>query len=131
MHPGTEKVPAFLHHMLPYIQHYGYWAVLIGVMIEDFGIPVPGETIILTAAVLAGAGHFNIAWVILFAVVGAVLGDSIGFFMGRNFGSRVLFRLGLWVGVKEESFHRLMRWLLRFGPWLRSQWVSMASFCHL
>jgi membrane protein DedA with SNARE-associated domain len=74
---------------------YGYWAVLVAVAVESAGVPVPGETMLLTAAVYAGAsGHLSIALVIICAAVGAILGDNGGYLIGRTVGERVLGRFG-------------------------------------
>jgi len=93
---------------------YGYWAVLVFVAVESTGIPVPGETILLTAAIYAGSTHrLNIALVIIAAIAGAVLGDNIGFWVGREGGYRLLRRFGKFLHLDEGKiklgqylFHR-------------------------
>jgi membrane protein DedA with SNARE-associated domain len=77
------------------VARYGYWTVAAAIGLESMGIPVPGETALVTAAVYAGATHnLNIAMVILAAVTGAIVGDNIGFLVGRQFGHRLLVRHG-------------------------------------
>lgn len=72
---------------------YGYWVVLLAVAIESMGIPLPGETVLLTAAVYAGAsGHISIALVIAAAAAGAILGDNLGYLIGRTVGEHILDR---------------------------------------
>lgn len=61
---------------------FGYAAVVFGVMAENAGIPLPGETILLAAGFFASQGHFDIFLVILFA--GAVMGDNVVYFLGRK-----------------------------------------------
>ncbi len=74
---------------------YGVWAVLFFVAIESMGVPVPGETILLVAAVYAGATHqLSIALVIAAAAAGAVAGDNLGYLIGRQGGERLLRRVG-------------------------------------
>ena len=74
---------------------YGVWAVMFFVAIESMGIPVPGETMLLIAAVYAGATHhLSIAAVIAAAAVGAIIGDNLGFLIGRLGGERLLRRVG-------------------------------------
>src|SRR5436305_15340795 len=66
---------------------YGYWVLFFGIMLENAGIPLPGETALLAAAFLAspaGGGHMNIGWVIVAAFAGAVIGDNIGYWVGRE-----------------------------------------------
>src|SRR2546422_4831291 len=63
----------------------GYPALFLGVLLENAGIPVPGETAVLVAGFLAsppGGAHFNILWVILVTLVAAVIGDNVGFWLG-------------------------------------------------
>ena len=72
------ELPGFLNVVGGQLNHYGYWAVLLLVLIEDFGIPVPGETILIAAAIFAGAGRLNVVAVGIVGFVAAVLGDKIG-----------------------------------------------------
>jgi membrane protein DedA with SNARE-associated domain len=99
---------AQIHHLL---STYGYWAVLVVVMVESAGIPVPGETILVGAAVYAGTTHnMHIGLVIAAAAVGAIMGDNIGFWIGREFGPPLLKRFGKHVGLDERR--------LRLGQYL-------------
>jgi membrane protein DedA with SNARE-associated domain len=83
---------------------YGYWTVLGLVAVESMGIPLPGETMLLVAAVYAGTTHhLLLPGVILAAAGGAVLGDNVGFLIGREGGYRLLLRLGPRVGLTERS----------------------------
>jgi len=74
---------AFAQHLV----HYGYGAIFLIVMMESAGIPMPGETILVSAAVYAGTRHtLDIRYVIAAAAGGAIVGDNIGFWVGREFG---------------------------------------------
>ena len=88
----------FLHNSLQLIEHYmlvyGYWAVFFGVMLENAGVPVPGETILLVAGYFASTGEFNIALVMIIAASGAIVGDNIGFAIGHHYGRGFLLRVG-------------------------------------
>ena len=88
----------FLHNSLQLIEHYmliyGYWAVFFGVMLENAGVPVPGETILLIAGYFAATGKFNLPLVMLIAATGAVIGDNIGFAIGHHYGRGLLLRVG-------------------------------------
>jgi membrane protein DedA with SNARE-associated domain len=73
----------------------GYSVVCIVVALESMGLPVPGETTLVTAAIYAGTTHrLNIWLVIAAAAIGAIVGDSVGFWIGRVFGHRLLLRYG-------------------------------------
>lgn len=95
---------------------YGYWAVFFGVMLENAGLPVPGETILLGAAYFAFQGHFQIEWVILIAFASAVMGDNIGFWIGRLLGRRVLEKYGKYVGLSESRLRALDLFFETRGP---------------
>ncbi len=68
---------------------YGYGAVFVGVFLENTGLPVPGETMLLAGAALAQYGRLSLVWVVVSAIGGATLGDNLGFFIGRRGGRRL------------------------------------------
>src|SRR5438034_7742167 len=88
----------FIHNSLQLIEQYmlayGYWAIFFGVMLENAGVPVPGETILLIGGYFASTGEFHIGLVMLIAATGAVIGDNIGFAIGHHFGRGFLLRVG-------------------------------------
>jgi membrane protein DedA with SNARE-associated domain len=76
------------------ISHYGYPALFFIVMAESAGIPLPGETALVTASVYAGTTHkLSIVLVIVAAAMGAIVGDNLGYWVGRKFGLPLLVRL--------------------------------------
>src|SRR5215510_7659579 len=77
---GAGPMLRFLQQLLA---SYGYLAVALGVMVESMGIPIPGETMLLLAATYAGAGGLDLRGVIAAAALGAIVGDSIGYEIGR------------------------------------------------
>jgi len=86
-----------------FLSTYGYWAVLFFVAIESTGIPFPGETMLLLAAIDAGiTHHLSILLVIVAAASGAILGDNIGFWVGREGGFRLLRRYGRYLHLNES-----------------------------
>ncbi len=99
---AAAALPGFLHTLEPTLKHYGYWAVAAFLFLEDFGVPVPGETILITAAVYAGSGHLNPVLVGVVAVVAAVLGDNLGFVIGHFAGRAAIVRWGRYVMLTEE-----------------------------
>lgn len=83
---------------------YGYWAVLVFVLIESTGIPFPGETILIAAGIYAGSTHHLTIWlVIAAAAAGAILGDNLGYFVGREGGYRLLRRYGRYIRLDERK----------------------------
>ena len=83
---------------------YGYWAVFLFVAIESTGIPFPGETMLLVAAVYSGTTHqLSIPLVIVAAASGAILGDNLGFWVGREGGFRLLRRYGRYIRLNERK----------------------------
>ncbi len=90
-----------LSHLL---STYGYWAVLVFVAIESTGIPFPGETMLLAAAIYAGTTHhLALPIVIAAAAAGAILGDNLGFWVGREGGYRLLRRYGKYIRLDERK----------------------------
>jgi membrane protein DedA with SNARE-associated domain len=88
----------FLHNSLELIEKYmllyGYWAVFFGVMLENAGLPIPGETILLVAGYFSSTGVFRVPFVMLIGATGAVIGDNIGFAIGHHYGRSFLLKLG-------------------------------------
>lgn len=77
------------------LRDWGYVAVFVVVMIESFGIPVPGETMLIAAALYAGAtGRLDIVLVVAVSTLAAIVGDNLGYVVGRYGGYRLLTRHG-------------------------------------
>jgi membrane protein DedA with SNARE-associated domain len=92
---------AFIHHL---VTQYGYAAVFIIVMLESAGVPLPGETILISAAAFAGHRHaLQPGYIIAAAAGGAILGDNIGFWVGREFGTTLLTRWGDHIGLDARK----------------------------
>src|SRR3954471_24799421 len=89
-------MPAWL---LDLFARYGYAVVFGGVFLENTGLPVPGETALLAGAALAHFGQLSLPLVIATAIVGATLGDNLGFFIGRHGGRGIAERHGWRVGL--------------------------------
>lgn len=90
-----------------YMTMYGYWVVFFGVMLENAGLPVPGETILLVAGYFASQGHFHIGLVMLIAATGAVLGDNAGFAIGHHYGRGLLQRYGKYVLLTPKRIEHI------------------------
>ena len=90
----------FAAYIQPLVADYGLLAVFFIVMLESAGAPVPGETALVSAAVFAGAtGGLRIEAVIGVAILGAILGDNVGFWIGRRFGPPLLKTYGGLIGL--------------------------------
>jgi membrane protein DedA with SNARE-associated domain len=110
-----QHLPGVLQGLEPPLNHFGYLAVVGLVMIEDFGVPVPGETILILAAVYAGTGRLDVVLVALFGFVGAVVGDNIGFAIGRIGGRRLVDRYGRYVFLTAARIDRATAFFDRHG----------------
>ena len=114
----TKAVADSIFHVLSdFFARYGYWAIFFGVMLENAGLPIPGETVLLFAGFLAYHGKIGLLPSILTAIAGATLGDSLGFCLGRfggtAFVNRFLRRIP-WVRKRYDNAQRLF---LKYGPW--------------
>ena len=94
---------------------WGYLAVFLAVAIESSGIPVPGETMLVTGAIYAGTGHLWIAGVVVAAALGAVIGDNLGYAAGRYGGRRLVERYGKLVRIRPHHVQRAERFFDRYG----------------
>jgi membrane protein DedA with SNARE-associated domain len=95
---------------------YGYWAVFFGVLLEDAGLPLPGETILLYASFLAHSKHeLQLPYVILIAIIAATMGDNIGYGLGRYGGRPLLDRYKHIFHISPEIVARGERLMERYG----------------
>jgi membrane protein DedA with SNARE-associated domain len=98
------------------VANHGYWVVAAVVGLEAMGLPLPGETVLVVAAVIAGTtGHLDISGVIAAAAMGAILGDNVGFWLGREYGYRLLLRYGPRVGMPHSRIKLGQYLFLRHG----------------
>jgi membrane protein DedA with SNARE-associated domain len=102
--------------MTHFFTHNGLPVLFLAVMIESFGIPVPGETALIAFAVLAAEGHYSISLVILLAATGAIIGDNLGYWVIGRIGGRTLFRRWSWLGqYADRTLPRAERLMARHG----------------
>jgi len=105
--------PEHLRHL---ISAYGYWSVAVIVALESMGLPLPGETVLVVAALYAATHHdTSIAGVIASAAAGAIVGDNLGYWIGREFGYRLLLRYGAYIGLSHERIKLGQFLFLRHG----------------
>jgi membrane protein DedA with SNARE-associated domain len=107
---------SFSTSTLTHLLHtYGYPLVALFIAVESSGIPFPGETMLVTAAVYAGTGHLSIFWVIVAGASGAILGDNAGFLVGRRGGRPLVLKYGPYVRIKPEHLEGAERFFERHG----------------
>src|SRR5581483_389238 len=99
-----------------YLVHYGYWTVAAVLLLENAGVPVPGETILLAAAFLAYSEHrLRLPYLILVATCAATFGDNMGYAIGHYGGRRVLDRYRKFFRISREHVEKGERLFARYG----------------
>ena len=98
----------------PLLARYGYPAVFLAILVEGVGLLAPGQTLLIAAALAATQGRLNIAWVLTWAFTAAVLGNSLGYLLGR-WGGRPLLRK---ISVNERHLARMEDYFTRQGKWV-------------
>jgi len=121
---ADTQLPGVFGDVQPLLEHYGYLGMGGMLFLEDFGVPVPGEIVLIAAAVFAGAGQMNIAVVFLVAVLAAVIGDNIGFIVGHFGGRPLAERFGRYVLLTPQRLDRAEAFFNRHGGKI----VSVARF---
>lgn len=127
-----------IHHLLI---NYGYLAVFTLVLLESAGMPLPGETALIAAAIYAGTQHtMDIGLVIAAAAGGAILGDNLGFWIGRKLGRGLLVRYGRYIRLDQQKLdvaeYLFMRqggkivFFGRFVAFLRALAAILAGISH-
>ena len=109
------------------IQAYGVAAVMTMVALEALGAPLPGETLLIFAAVMAGRGDMSLPALLFFAWVGSVLGDNVGYWIGRKLGRAAVSRYGARIGLTAARFERVEAIFARYG----AATVAFARFVNV
>ncbi len=98
------------------IQAYGLWVLLIVIMLESAGIPMPGETALVTAALYAGSTQrMSLTSIVLVASAAAIIGDNIGYVIGRSIGCRLIMRYGSYLRLNQQRLKVGQYLFLRHG----------------
>ncbi|MFO1431825.1 MAG: DedA family protein [Candidatus Competibacteraceae bacterium] len=110
-----KTVETDLQHSLariqPLLERYGYSAIFTAVLVEGIGIPAPGQTLLMAGAVAAAAGKFQLGAVLITVLSATVLGNSLGYFLGRWGGQALLSR----VGLNERHLQKIESFYRRYG----------------
>jgi membrane protein DedA with SNARE-associated domain len=110
--------------LAPLLDRYGYLAVFAIIGVESFGVPAPGQTLLIAAAVYAGTGHLNLIWVAVVAFLAATIGDNLGYLIGHLGGRRLVHRFGRYIFLTPERLDRVEKVFGRHG----SKIVVVARF---
>ncbi len=108
------------HHIFDFLRaalvHYGYWAVAAALLLENAGVPVPGETVLLLASFLAySERELNLGWIIVVGTVAATLGDNLGYAIGHSGGRPLLERHRKIFRVSDPALARGEKLFIRYG----------------
>lgn len=109
----TQSILDFLRHA---VVEWGYWAVGAALLLENAGIPVPGETILLLASFLAYSEHdLRLPWIMIVATIAATLGDNLGFALGSYGGRPLLARYQSFFRIQKSTIERGQQLFARYG----------------
>jgi membrane protein DedA with SNARE-associated domain len=122
--PPPAELPGFLGDLAPVLDRFGYLAIAGIVGVEGLAIPAPGQTIVVAGALYAGAGRLNIAGVATVGFLAAVVGDNLGYWMGRAGGRRLVLRYGRYLLLTPGRLDRAEHFFTRHGAKL----VAVARF---
>ena len=113
--PGAKIAPMEFSSdaLIDLLGRWGYGVIFAGMLLENAGLPLPGETLTLLGGYAAGSGQMSLFGVIAAAATGAILGDNIGYWVGHRLGWSLLLRLGLWLRQSPEQMELLRQRFLR------------------
>jgi membrane protein DedA with SNARE-associated domain len=112
----SVQLPGIFNSLAPALNHYGYLAVAGLIFLEDFGTPfVPGETVLIAGSLYAANGQLNVITVGLLAVLAAILGDNVGYAIGRFAGHAAVVRWGRYVRLTETRIAKAEAFFDRHG----------------
>ena len=103
--------------MEPYVARWGYLFIGVTVVLGNLGVPVPEETILLAGGYFSAKGLLTLWGLIPTAIVSATGGDSLGYWLGRRGGRRLLLRYGGAVGITRQRLRRAEHYFARYGAW--------------
>jgi membrane protein DedA with SNARE-associated domain len=105
----------FAHQLTQLLQSYTYPVLLLLVLLESLGVPLPGEIALVTAAAYAASGRISIYIVIILAALGAIVGGILGYWIGNKGGLPLVARYGRYIGVRESHIDRAHAFFERHG----------------
>lgn len=105
------------HQVLGWITQYGYLAIFLLLTFGIVGLPVPDETLLTFSGYLVYSGHLSLPLAYATALAGSMSGITISYWLGRNFGIRLIRRYGKYLHMTEEHVNRAHAWFARVGHW--------------
>lgn len=111
---APQHLPGVLHSLEPTLNRFGYLALGL-VFLEDFGVPVPGETVLIISAVYAGTGRLNVWLVAIIGFAAALLGDNVGFAIGHFGGRPLAERYGKYIFLTPQRLDKAASFFDRHG----------------
>ncbi|GAA1590224.1 DedA family protein [Actinoplanes couchii] len=113
--PPSAELPGFLNTVAPILDRWGYLAIGGVIVVESFGVPAPGQTIMVAGSIYAGYGRMNIFLVALISFVTAVVGDNIGYWIGLRGGRKIVHRWGKYIFVTPARLAKAEEFFARRG----------------
>jgi membrane protein DedA with SNARE-associated domain len=113
--PPVDDLPSFLHSVAPILDRWGYLAIAGVIGVESFGVPAPGQTIMVAAAIYSSWGRMDIFAVAAISFVAAVLGDNVGYWIGVRGGRRAVHRFGKYIFITPARLERAEKFFARRG----------------
>jgi len=113
--PPADDLPSLLHSVAPILDRWGYLAIAAVIGVESFGVPAPGQTIMVAAAIYSSWGRLDIFAVAAISFVAAVLGDNVGYWIGVRGGRRAVHRFGKYIFITPARLERAERFFARRG----------------
>jgi membrane protein DedA with SNARE-associated domain len=104
-----------VHDPSTLLDHWGYVGIFLAVVLGNVGVPVPEETVLALAGYAASRGVLHLPTVLVVGVISAVVGDNLGYWLGRRYGRQAIERYGRWAFVTPERLQKISTFLTRYG----------------
>ena len=111
-----EHIGQLAAEIEPMVRQYGALAVFLILAIEAIGAPVPGESLLIFASILAGRGEMSLPALLVFAWAGSVLGDNVGYLIGWTLGRKTISKFGARIGLTDTRMKSVEHIFSRYGP---------------
>jgi membrane protein DedA with SNARE-associated domain len=113
--PSPKPLPGVFNHFAGTLRHWGYLAVGFSLFVENIGIPLPGQLVLIAAALYAPSGELNIYAVVVVAITASVAGSAVGYAVGEYGGRPLAERYGKYVLLTPARLHRVEKFFAERG----------------